>query len=137
MPEPFRLFAPLPPVKEKVVLVNSWDLLLCLPANLVQEALLGITIDQKARFPYQAQVIPVIFGQRSCPPISNISLVIMKTAVLTTGFLAIAGMEVPQLATIGKEEWTNCRPLPYPWQSEGKGFMKGNKVFGAVTGIQF
>ncbi|PLS69262.1 MAG: hypothetical protein CV045_02990 [Cyanobacteria bacterium M5B4] len=137
MPEPFSLFAPLPPVKEKVVLINSFDLLLALPSNLVQEALLGITIDRIGRFHYQDKEIPVILGQRACPPSSNVSLVIMKTTELTTGFLGIAGMEVPQLAAIGAGEWRQCRQLPYPWLSEGKGFVKGRKLFSAVTGIKF
>jgi hypothetical protein len=137
MPEPFSLFAPLPPIKEKVVLLNSLDLLLCLPASLVQEALLGVTIEQLGRFTYQAQVIPVILGQRACPTGNNKSLVVMKTAELTTGLLGIAGIEVPQLASIGAEEWRPCPKLPYPWLSEGRGFVKGNKLFSGVTGIKF
>jgi hypothetical protein len=137
MPEPFSLFAPLPPIKEKVVLISSADLFLCLPAQLVQQALINIPIEQPGRFTYQDQVIPVILGQKACPPGANFALVVMKTTELTTGLLGIAGLEVPQLAAIGAEEWRQCRPLPYPWQSAGKGFVKGKKLYSLATGIKF
>lgn len=137
MPEPFSLFAPLPPPREKVVLVSSLDLFLCLPARLVQEALLGVTVTRTGRLSYQDKFIPIILGQRACPEGKNISVVILKTDQLTTGLLGIGGLEVPQLATIGKEEWRECSKLPYPWQSEGRGFVKGNKLFTMVTGIKF
>ncbi|MCS6960330.1 MAG: hypothetical protein RMK91_09810 [Pseudanabaenaceae cyanobacterium SKYGB_i_bin29] len=140
MPEPFRLFAPLPPIKEKVVLVHSDDLLLALPAALVQEVVLAATIRagrKGALNYYNGQEIPVILGQRACGKEGVMPMVVLKTPELRTGFLGIVCTELPQLAAIGAEEWQPCRSLPYPWVSSGKGFVKGHKLFTAVEGIKF
>ncbi len=140
MPEPFRLFAPLPPLKEKVVLVHSDDLLLALPASLVQEVVLAATIrlgKKGALNFYNGQDIPVIWGQRACPKEGVMPMAVLKTPELKTGLLGIVCTELPQLAAIGSEEWQACRPLPYPWLSSGKGFVKGHKLYTAVTGIKF
>ncbi|AFY73099.1 hypothetical protein Syn7502_00984 [Synechococcus sp. PCC 7502] len=138
MLQPFRAVAPPPIYTEKGLLLQSQDLNLAFSVDLVQEVLLkaSVTLEsERSITQYRTETIPVIFGRKSCPPTSEITLVLIKIPEVKGGLVAIACTNIPNLIAINPLDWQNMEFDTSPWQSDGKAYNFNGVIYNHVIGI--
>ncbi len=139
MPKPFRLFGTSSSNATKVLLIQSQQLFLAIPANRVQEVLVKVEVVQHQHHSftnYKGSQIPTIFGAMPSPSQAQTTVALLYAEVLKSGFLAIACNHLPQLASINPEEWLPAELLPQIWQSEPKAYSFQGKDYIYSTGVQ-
>ncbi|MFN3925993.1 MAG: hypothetical protein ACK4QL_01425 [Pseudanabaenaceae cyanobacterium] len=143
MPEPFRLFAPPPAITEKLLLVHSDQLYLALSMPQIQQVLLNVPVRRvkigskpASVVDFREMEIPVVLGNRACPPLSQAIIVLLQAPNLKTGLLGVACSELPVMSAIAEKDWqTDVPPLPPPWQTDGKGYLYSGQLYIHATGI--
>jgi hypothetical protein len=143
MPEPFRLFAPPPVVTAKLLLVNSDSLHLALSMAQVQQVLLNVPVSKQEMGKRSASVVsfrdmdvPVVLGTRSCPPLNEAIVVLIQTPALKTGMIGVACSDLPIMAAVSDQDWQVGMPqLPPPWQTDGKGYSYGGRLYTHATSL--
>jgi hypothetical protein len=138
MPQPFRLYNATAIALEKILLIESADLYLAIPANRVQEVLLKVEVIQNAKHSltaYKEAWLPTILGMNPSPSLAETTVAVLQAEVLKPGFLAIACTQFPQLAALAATDWQEIIPLSQVWQSEAKGYSLNGKTYIYTTGI--
>lgn len=133
MPQPFRAFAPPPVTTEKILLLTTDQLTLAFSVDQVQEIVLKATVTGGAT--YRDVLVPVIWGQSSCPPMADATLAIIRTAVVKVGFVAIACQQIPTLVAINPQVWQSADVEISPWQTDGKTYVLNGINYWHVIGL--
>jgi hypothetical protein len=139
MPKPFRLYGVSSSNATKVLLIQSYQLFLAIPANRVQEVLVKVEVvrHQEHSFTvYKGNQVPTIFGAMPSPGQAQTTVALLYAEVLKSGFLAIACNHLPQLASVNPEDWLPSTPLPQIWQSEPKAYHFQGQDYVYSTGVQ-
>jgi hypothetical protein len=138
MLQPFRAIAP-PPIKtEKLLLLQSQSLALAFSVDRVQEVLLQSSVTKaqdRSVTNYRQASIPVVFGKKSCPEMSKVTLVIIKTPEIKGGFVAIACTNIPNLVAIPPQDWQTAEIDTSPWESDGKVYPLNGIIYSHIVGI--
>ncbi|MDX1976795.1 MAG: hypothetical protein SFT94_03900 [Pseudanabaenaceae cyanobacterium bins.68] len=138
MPKPFRLYGSSLSNATKVVLIESDQLFLAIPANRVREVLIAADVHQQPDHSftkYQDLQIPTILGNKPSPSLTAVTVALIYAEVLKSGLLAIACNQLPGLAAVHGEDWQTAPLLPAIWQSEPRGYNKNDKIYIYTTGI--
>lgn len=138
MPQPFRAVVPPPIATEKILLLRSQVLALAFSVDIVQEILLKaeVTIQNQRSITYYKDIhIPVVFGRKSCSPMVDITLGIIKVPEVKGGLVAIACSDIPNLIAISPQDWQNLKIDISPWHSDGKVYNFNGLTYAHVIGI--
>lgn len=138
MPKPFKLYVSSLSNTTKVILIESGQLCLAVPANRVREVLIKADVQQQTDHSFTTYgdlQVPTILGNRPSPSLREVPVALLYAEVLKSGLLAIACNQLPGLAAVHSEEWQNASLLPAIWQSEPKGYVKNGKTYIYTTGI--
>jgi hypothetical protein len=126
------------PITQKFILVKSDTLNLAFPIVQVHEVLFkAAVVKQKNNSitEYREHVIPVLFGQRACPEMPEVALVLLRSAKIKGGLLAIACSVLPRMVEIARQDWIKVPALPAPWRSDRKGYEFEQIIYTFTSGI--
>jgi hypothetical protein len=138
MPQPFRAVVPPPIATEKILLLRSQVLALAFSVDQVQEILLKAQVivqAQRSITNYRDNDVPVVFGRKSCPPIADITLGIIKIPEVKGGLVAIACSDIPTLIAISPQDWQTLEIDTSPWRSDCKVYNFNGLTYAHIISI--